>query len=392
MLRVTDTYGPIPYSKMGNGQLAVEYDDVQTVYHSMIADLDNSVAALTAFLSENAGKSNPMEEFDLVYKGNFGQWIKFANSLKMRMAVRIAAVDTDYAKEVMAQAISGGMIETNADNAFLPTVDNPYHKAAFDWNDLAANALLSSYMNGYNDPRRPVYMTSTATGAYLGVRMGINNISKEYYSSSSTFSKPNFAADSPLLVFCAAETKFLKAEAALQNWIAGGDAQAQAYYLEGINTSMEQHGVAVGAYATGTANPSRYSDPMPGGNGNGGTTISAVNVSWSSTNTTSNTKLAKIITQKWIANYPLGFEAWCDFRRTGYPQIYSAQNNLSSESSIGVITNTAFSATVYSSRLVRRLPYPTSEYNGNPVNVAAAVATLLGGSDKGNVDLWWAKK
>jgi hypothetical protein len=132
---------------------------------------------------------------------------------------------------------------------------------------------------------------------------------------------------------------------------------------------------------------------MPGGNGNAGTTISTINVSWASTNTTSNTKLAKIITQKWIANYPLGFETWCDFRRTGFPQIYSAQNDLSSESSIGVIVNNAYSATTYRSRLVRRLPYPVSEYNGNRANVEAAVATMLdGGLDKGNVDLWWARK
>jgi hypothetical protein len=307
------------------------------------------------------------------------------------MAVRMAAVDEEYAKGVMAEAIAGGPIESNADNAFLPTTDNPYRKAAFDWNDLAVNALLSSYMNGYNDPRRPVYMTQTSAGTYLGVRMGISNISKDFYSSTM-FSKPNFATNSPLLVFCAAETKFLKAEAALQGWIAGGDTEAKNFYEQGIHTSMEQHGVAAGTYTAGTTNPQRYNDPMPGGNGNSGTSISAINVSWDNTNTTSNTKLAKIITQKWIANYPLGFEAWCDFRRTGFPQIYSAQNNLNSESSIGIIENRANSATIYRPRLVRRLPYPVSEYNGNRANVEAAVANMLGGVDKGNVDLWWAKK
>jgi hypothetical protein len=391
MLRVVDTYGPIPYSKMGEGKLMVEYDDEQTVYHNMIDDLNNSITVLTAFLGESQGKSNPMAEYDLVYKGDFSKWIKFANSLKLRMAVRIAAVDEDYAKGIMAEAIASGPIESNADNAFLPTTDNPYRKAAFDWNDLAVNALLSSYMNGYVDPRRPVYMTQTSTGTYLGVRMGINNISKDFYSSTM-FSKPNFAANSPLLVFCAAETKFLKAEAALQGWIAGGDTEARGFYEQGILTSMEQHGVTAGTYTSGTTNPQRYSDPMPGGNGNGGTSISAITVSWSSTNTTANTKLAKIITQKWIANYPLGFEAWCDFRRTGFPQIYAAQNNLNSESSIGIIENRAFSATTYRPRLVRRLPYPVSEYNGNSANVEAAVANMLGGVDKGNVDLWWAKK
>ncbi|MDR2448651.1 MAG: SusD/RagB family nutrient-binding outer membrane lipoprotein, partial [Prevotellaceae bacterium] len=182
------------------------------------------------------------------------------------------------------------------------------------------------------------------------------------------------------------------AEATLQGWIPGDDAGAQGFYEEGILTSMEQHSVAAGTYTTGTTSPQRYTDPFPGGNSNTGTSISTVNVSWSNSNASANTKLAKIITQKWIANYPLGFEAWCDFRRTGFPQIYSAQNDLSSESSIGIIENSLFSATTYRSRLVRRLPYPISEYNGNRANVEAAVANMLGGLDKGNVDLWWAKK
>ncbi|MDR2627301.1 MAG: SusD/RagB family nutrient-binding outer membrane lipoprotein, partial [Dysgonamonadaceae bacterium] len=123
MLRVVDTYGPIPYSKMGEGKLMVEYDDVQTVYHTMIGDLNNSITTLTTFLSENQGKSNPMAEYDLVYTGEFSKWIKFAHSLKLRMAVRMAAVDEEYAKGVMAEAIAGGPIESNADNAFLPTTD-----------------------------------------------------------------------------------------------------------------------------------------------------------------------------------------------------------------------------------------------------------------------------
>ncbi|GHT65944.1 hypothetical protein AGMMS50239_26620 [Bacteroidia bacterium] len=388
MLRVTDTYGPVPYSKMGEGQLAVVYDDMQTVYHNMIQDLDNSIASLTAFLGENQGKANPMAEFDLIYRGNFSKWIKFANSLKLRMAIRIAAVDTDYAKEVMVQAIAGGTIESNVDNAFLPTTDNPYYKAAIDWGDLAINAVLSTYMNGYADPRCPVYMTKTGVGTYIGVRMGINNINKQIYSMSALFSKPNFTTGSPLLVFCAAETQFLKAEAALQGWIAGGEAQAGAYYLKGINTSMEQHEVTAGAYTTTVTYPGAYSDPISGIT----VGISNISVPWNDVDAAANTRLAKIITQKWLANYPLGFESWCDFRRTGYPQIFSAQDNLSTDGSMGTIDNSIFSATTYNSRLVRRLPYPVSEYNGNPVNVANAVSTMLGGPDKGSTNLWWAKK
>jgi hypothetical protein len=190
-----------------------------------------------------------------------------------------------------------------------------------------------------------------------------------------------------LLVFCAAETKFLKAEAALRGWIPGGDTEAETYYYEGINTSLEQYGVTDNDLDYESA-PQFYID----GSVDVGTYIYDITVAFDDTDDYTNTKLAKIITQKWIANYPLGFEAWCDFRRTGYPQIYPAKKNLSSESSIGVINNSNFSFLAYQSRLVRRLPYPVSEYNGNRANVEAAVANMLGGPDKGSVDLWWAKK
>lgn len=381
MLRVTDTYGPIPYSKMGEGQFAVEYDNVQNIYHLMIDELDKSIDVLTVFIEENKGKKTPIAEFDLIYDGDFSKWVKLANSIKLRMAVRIANVDTDYAKTVMTKAIAGGTIESNSDNAFLPTSDNPYYKSSNDWGDLAVNAMLSAYMNGYNDPRRPAYMSKTADDVYRGVRMGIPNINKGIYSTAQ-YSKPVFKKNSPLLVYCAAETYFLKAEAALKGWIAGGEALSKTYYEQGIATSMEQHNVAIGAYMAGTTSPTRYNDP----NGNiNAPTFTAITVSWDNGANTPAMKLEKIITQKWLANYPLGFEAWCDHRRTGYPQMITAQSNLSSANSIGSITNTK-------TRLVRRLSYPISEYNGNLQNVENAVATLLGGADTGATDIWWARK
>ncbi|MDR2086307.1 MAG: SusD/RagB family nutrient-binding outer membrane lipoprotein [Dysgonamonadaceae bacterium] len=391
MLRLTDTYGPIPYSKMGGGQLAVAYDNVQDIYHYMIADLTNSITALTAFVDENKGKANPMAEFDLVYGGDLTKWVKFANSLKLRMAVRIAHVDTDYAKAVMKEAIASGVIESNADNAFLPTTDNPYRKAAFDWQDLAVSSTLSSYMIGWDDPRISVYMTPSQNTflGYTGVNMGIRNMDKSLYGSAQ-FSKPNFASNSPMLVYCAAETYFLKAEAALRGWISGN---AQTFYEDGIRVSMEQHGVSVGNYLSVTTDPSWYFDAVSlylfqvYTAANGG----PVTVAWSSASTNER-KLEAIITQKWLANYPLGFEGWCDFRRTGYPRIFPAKDNLSSQTTGGQVYNPANTDPKGTPRLARRLPYPESEYSGNRENVEAAVANFLGGPDEFSTNLWWAKQ
>lgn len=385
MLRVADTYGPIPYSKIGEGGITVEYDSLEDAYHYMFNDLNSSIAFFTAYLADNP-TGNPMGDFDPIYGGDFGKWLKFANSLKLRMAVRVALVDTEYAKKAIQEAIASGLIETNADNAILKVQKkNPYHLSANDWRDLAISATLSAYMNGYNDPRRPAYMTQASyQSAYRGVRMGIADINKDRYSNATYFSKPAFKADSPLLVYCAAETSFLKSEAILRGWIAGDDTMAKTYYEEGIRLSMEQHGLKSDeytSYLTQTTSPESYRDIYTGISVSVSTPIT---VAWDNAGTNSNTKLEKIITQKWLANFPLGFESWCDHRRTGFPQFFPAVNNLSSSGFIGSVTNT-------SSRLVRRLPFPQSQYQGNGENVKKAVQ-MLGGDDTANTDLWWAKK
>lgn len=99
MLRVADIYGPIPYSEMGKGEFQVAYDDVKTLYHNMFDDLTRSINVLSAFVQENEGKEVPVAEYDIIYNGDFSKWIKYANSLKLRMAVRIASntEDTEYA-------------------------------------------------------------------------------------------------------------------------------------------------------------------------------------------------------------------------------------------------------------------------------------------------------
>lgn len=375
MLRVADIYGPIPYSQMGQGEFAVAYDDVQTLYHNMIDDLNNSIEVLSAA----TGVSTAFSEYDLIYQGDFGKWVKYANSLKLRMAVRIAAVDTEYAKQAMAEAIQGGVIESNSDNASIPTTNNPFLKAADEWSDLAINATLSAYMNAYNDPRISKYMTSSSQN-YCGVRMGNNSDSfKANYGQSGNYSKPAFASNSPMPVFQAAETYFLKAEAALQGWITGGEDAAKEYYEQGIRISMNQHGVTIGNYLSGTDKPTGYTDTKNTGDSYT-FTEEAASVSWED----GDNKLQKIITQKWIANYPVGFEAWSDFRRTGYPEMVPPKDNLSSDGYIGTIDN---------KRMVRRLPYPSTEKRSNSANVEQAISTMLGaGGDKGSTDLWWAKK
>jgi hypothetical protein len=376
MLRVTDTYGPIPYSQMGNGQFQVAYDNVEDVYKNMVADLDNSVDVLSAFWATYSKTDLPMAQYDIVYKGDFGKWVKFANSLKLRLAIRMSNVAPDYAKTVAEEAVAAGVFTSNADNTMLPATDNPYRKASVDWGDLRLSADMDSYLNGYADPRRSVYATpQNNTTNYRGVRMGVNTTanSKADYAA---YSMPKFTTTAPMLVMNAAEVAFLKAEGALRGWAMGGTPQA--LYEQGIRLSMEQHGIAAATISTYIANnankPANYTGPD---SETSIAAVSAITIKWDDA-ASFEQKLERIITQKWLANFTLGFEAWSEYRRTGYPKLFPTVNNMSG-------------GTVDTQRGARRLKFPISEYNKNAANVQAAIQ-MIGGQDLPSVDLWWAKK
>ena len=168
------------------------------------------------------------------------------------------------------------------------------------------------------------------------------------------------------------EVYFLRAEAALRGWAGAGSAQAN--YEMGITTSFEQHGAAgSGAYmADNTSTPADYVDPVNASNNV--TALSSITVSWNAGGTNEE-NLERIITQKWIAMFPEGQEAWSEFRRTGYPKIFPVVSNQS-----GGVVDTDIQ--------IRRIPFVDSELSTNPNGVVGAV-TQLGGADNAGTRLWW---
>lgn len=367
MLRAADTYGPIPYSKIDGGAFEVPYDSLEDLYPEMINDLSDAIRTLEG-MRETV--SSDLAQYDILFGGDFGKWLQFANSLKFRMAVRMSSMDVDFAKTAMQEAMTSGMLLDNADNASLPTSDNPIFKATDDWTDMAVSSTITTYMNGYNDPRMPFYFTeSTQEGKkYHGHPLGRS----DGKLAKGTYSLPKLTASSPLLVFNAAESYFLMAEAALKGWISGGDSAAKDYYETGIRKSMEQWGAAIGDYLSVQA-PGQvtYQDPLTSVNGN----LTLPAVSWDAYSN-ENDHLWQILTQKYIANFMIGLESWCDFRRTGYPVMFASVRDMGN---IG-------------SRQMRRLPYPESERANNTANYQQAVAENFGGRDVATVDLAWAKK
>ena len=386
MLRVTDTYGPIPYTQIGQGgKITVPYDSQEAVYDAMFAELDEIINTLTenklSAISQNA---------DPVYDGTAVKWCKFANSLKLRMAMRIVYADPAKAQKYAEEAVNHeiGVFTSNADNATLRTVafgekGNPLY-TAIKYNqptgcntggDTHAAADIICYMNGYNDPRRPVYfIPSEFEGEeYVGIRIrvekpALNSVGRKY-------SGVNISPSDPLVWMNAAEVAFLRAEADLFGFQVGGNAGD--FYNEGVRLSFEQHNVAgYEAYIQDdTSRPTSYSDPA--GLNSYSSLLSEITIKWDEA-ATDEQKQERIITQKWIANFNNGNEAWADYRRTNYPNLMPATD--AGNKSDGIVSS-QFGA--------RRMKYPLAEYTNNGENVNAAVSQYLGGPDRMSTRLWW---
>jgi hypothetical protein len=388
MHRVTDVYGPIPYSKYGTSSTAAAYDSQEEVYNSMFKDLDTALSNLKAYTTANPGKT-PFAKFDMVYKGDYKQWIKFANSLRLRLAIRISYASKNKAKEEGEKALdpaNGGVLTANTDNMLVSGygLRHPLRTMIDNWSDMSINASIQSYMAGLKDPRIGKYMDSTsyekATTLYLGIRGGCKMKAKPAYSGYST---PNFkdnktfTPSTPIQLMTSAEVYFLRAEAALKGW-ANADGTPQVLYEKGIQTSMEQWGVAAGssAYlADAVSTPAAYVDPQNAANN--ADVPSDITVKWDNA-ASEEKKLERIITQKWIAMFPEGQEAWSEFRRTAYPKIFPPVENYSNN-------------TINTNIQIRRLPFPSTEYTGNKAEVDKAIV-LLKGLDNGGTRLWWDAK
>lgn len=373
MQRLTDMYGPLPYSQLQSGSIAVAYDSQEEVYKGMFNDLDYAITTLTEFVKENPSY-RAMATFDKVYASDFSKWVKYANSLKLRLAIRIAYANPTLAKQKAEEAVkhSIGVMTGNDDNTLNPYPKNPIWTVTNSWGDSKPCADIISYMLGYNDPRISKYFTPTtiegAVDEYLGVRTGYSLPAK-----TSQYSSTTYAQTDPTLWMPASETAFLKAEGALRGWDMGGTAKD--FYEEGIKLSFAQWSAGgVDSYLENETNkPSDFNDPDPAV---AAKAISTMTIKWDDA-ADFETKLERLITQKWIATYPLGQEAWSDQRRTGYPRFFPVLVNASDDPNL-------------TTRLASRIPFPPDEEKNNKQNYEGAVQ-LLGGEDNYSTKLWWDK-
>lgn len=356
---MTDLWGDIPYSEAllgGSGPVKPKYDAQKDIYYGMLKVLTDASAAI--------GTTNSLGAVDPIYSGDPAKWKKFANSLRARLAMRLQKADAAKADAELKAAFAAGGFTSNADNATLVwpgdgSFDNPWSANFGGRDDHRVSKTLIDIMNPLNDPRLKIYAQPVGS-AYVGLQNGLNNATATpqmastsrpgaiFYPGTTTYG--SFGSSSgkktPTYLMTFAELSFIQAEAANRG-IGGLTAgQAAAFYNAGVTASITQWGGSADEAAAYLAQPAvAYQGGSAG--------------------------LTQILTQKWIALFTQGEEAWSDWRRTGVPSSIAP----------GPKATTTY--------IPRRLTYPANEQSVNLDNLMAAIARQ--GADSKATRIWWDK-
>ncbi|UZR97577.1 SusD/RagB family nutrient-binding outer membrane lipoprotein [Chondrinema litorale] len=372
--RMTDHFGPIPYFDAGNGGETVAYDSQEDIYADFFTLLDNAIEVFDA----NAGGSvGPLVGYDRIYDGNVDSWKLFANSLKLRLALRISDIDPSNAQVYAEEAVASGVMLSSSESAFYEVSDDTPHNLNIiaTWG-FRMSASMESILRGYNDPRIGLfYSGASSDGEYRGQPNGGGTL-RDWDDDDTSEIGPSYAYDlsnsTDILVMTAAETYFNRAEGALNGWNMSGSAQE--LYETGIATSMDEWEVdsdETSTYIVGTTNPV---EPYLVEQYDADDRTPPVQVPVAFDNGDDTNARTQIAVQKYLALFPESWEAWADLRRTDiqilYPLLQSDNSNISRY------------------ELVSRLPFVPNEYNTNAVEVTNAVQ-LLNGVDNGATKVWW---
>ena len=377
--RVTDVFGPIPYTKYGQGT-NVGFDSQQALYNEFFTELKYAIETLTSIETSTPNQDAKWTSSDKSnLGGDYKNWVKLANTLRLRLAMRISKADPGKAKDEAQGAANNSF-------GFLETIPfsilgspNPVWVMSGSYDDMRFGAVMESLLKGYGDPRLTLYALPATDpdpnifGKIIGIRQGILLTDKTTYQG---YSRLNLQTSTPVKLMSQAESFFLRAEGALNSWNMNGSAKD--LYEKGIAASFSENGLDasdVTKYFADITNnkASAYVDPKnPANDVPLGTSYLSTSPKIWSTDATQN--LEQIITQKYIAVFPEGMEAWTEFRRTGFPKLWP------------LIVN--YSTVIPKNEFVKRLSYTDLYIKSSQYSSAVA---LLGGPDNENTKLWWNK-
>jgi Susd and RagB outer membrane lipoprotein len=391
--RVTDYWGPIPYFKTGQAGNSVAYDSQDKIYEDFFKKLGSASTILKAKIAEK-----PYGSFDLIYGGDAAKWLKFCNSLRLRLALRISKVNPGLAKTEAEAAVAAGVfLNSPADDALIAKstkgADNNGLSIMSDWNEFRMSASMESVLKGYKDPRMSVYWlpnnstknNPNGTGQYDGLRNGLTstqltetpNLATSNAKPGKRWSSPDFGGnanylETPQNIMATGEVYFLRAEGAMLGWNMGGTAKE--LYEMGITQSMHQWGIADEAAIKDYINSSDV--PVAPEDFLKSPAVSKAPIKFASDAATQKEQIA---IQKWLAIFPDGTEAWADYRRARNFILYPVAN--SENPDIPDPTK----------QWIRRIPFLLSEKQNNKAGVDAAIPLLGSGGDKVTTPLWWDK-
>jgi hypothetical protein len=338
---MTDLWGDLPYSQALQGDAGVwspAYDTQQQVYDGIFADLRRAHDIISVADGGFGAR-------DLVYGGNMENWRRFANSLRMRHAMRLTSADPAKARSEFEAAIAtGAYIESNAQDARVVYLlgspnQHPLYVNALTRDDVRISETLVEWLEERSDPRLPVYaQPAQSDGAFRGYPNGLPDNSFPL-ESRSKLGTAFLAANAPAVFISNSEVLFLRAEAAHRGWNAGGGS-AQELYEAAITANLQRLGLSAAAIADYLAHPL---------------------VAWDAANATQ-----LIAEQKWASLYLQGAEAFSEWRRTGYP----------------VLTPGPVPVSLGRTQNPRRYFYPPMEHALNSANLSVAVTR------QGDADLW----
>lgn len=400
MHRMTDLYGDVPYSEAGrpNEFSYPKYDTQESIYMDMLNELDQAQANLS-------GGTAQMGNQDVYFQGNAASWKKFANSLMLRLAMRLSKVDPATAQTWVQKAVSNGLITSNAENVKLEhpggvTTDDsaePYAKIfahedkEFFLSEGFVNLLAStedprlgligcvcedpsiSIQNSayqLGDPNPEIqkglpggYNNSKGSSWFIGKKVAEFNNDEYLANYTSMYSVPNRYTysdpTSPTFIVTYAQTQLLLAEAAVRGWVSG---DAKSYYENGVRAALEQFS----QFPNGTRLYQQYM------------TTAAIDAYLAAN--PFDGSLKQINTQYWINCFCDEYESFANWRRTGYPELTPTYDPAN-----------PYGMTATDGSIPRRFIYPSTESQVNSTHYEEAVGKLNKG-DSFESRMWWDKE
>ena len=408
---MVDLYGSIPYvdHKSNKESNPFTFNKMADIYASIVDNLDTINACLKHFDSRpdwyKAGVQSILGQYDVMTQDkSVASWCRLANSLKLRMAMHTVKVQPSVAQKWAEEAVQAGVVETTAQELLLdPMVmgyTNPLFEIANNWGDTRLNAsfesLLASlkhpYLEYVFDKNSNIVVNSSdpndimqANTRIMGLRAGIRMIPGQAYKDNfriaySSIKNNGEMAMAPLYLMKVSEVEFLRAEGALRGWNMGGSAQQ--FYEQGIRNAQVEHRLmstyypnAVDEYMSLEA-PVAYKYVDQYDHSYDAESVTTIGVKWNEGDS-QETKLEKIITQKYIAAFPYSYEAWNDMRRTGYPKQFEVLNVEDGDGSL------------VQGDIIRKIPLPGRDTSVGMSDITASGIEALGGSDTQGTRVWW---